>query len=227
MIVRVPTLHVLRVFVNEDGEWGNPLGVFLDCGQIPADERQSVAAELGFSETVFVDDRGDGRLRIHTPQVELPFAGHPTVGTAWLLAREGTPVEILRTTAGEVTVRHAEDATYAAASPEWAPPFGYTQLASPATVRTLSASMQTANTYAWAWIDEAAGTIRARSFVPEAGIDEDEATGSAALALCARLGRPLTIHQGHGSVLVCRPLADGQVEVGGNVALDEVREHPA
>jgi predicted PhzF superfamily epimerase YddE/YHI9 len=223
----VPALHVLRVFVNEDAEWGNPLGVFLDGGVISEAERQGVAAELGFSETVFVDDRREGRLRIHTPQIELPFAGHPAVGAAWLLARDGLPVEILRPPAGEVSVRHAEDATYIAARPAWAPPFEYAQLDSSAEIRALSASAQTANTYAWAWIDEASGTIRARSFVPGAGIAEDEATGSAALGLCARLGRPLTIHQGHGSVLVCRPLADGRVEVGGNVALDEVREHPA
>ena len=221
----MPALHVLRVFVNEDGEWGNPLGVFLEGGRVPEPERRRVAAELGFSETVFVDDRAAGRLRIYTPRVELPFAGHPTVGAAWLLAREGTPVESLRPPAGEIGVRRAEGATYVAAQPGWAPPFEYRRLGSPAEVRALSASTQTANAYAWAWIDEAAGTIRARSFVPEAGIAEDEATGSAALALCARLARPLTIHQGHGSVLVCRPLADGRVEVGGDVALDEVREH--
>lgn len=221
----MPTLHVLRVFVNEDGEWGNPLGVFLEGGRVPELERRRVAAELGFSETVFVEDRAAGQLRIHTPRVELPFAGHPTVGAAWLLAREGTPVESLRVPAGEVGVRYADGTTYVAADPEWVPPFEYRQIDSPAEVRTLSASTQTANAYAWAWIDEAAGTIRARSFVPEAGIAEDEATGSAALALCARLARPLTIHQGHGSVLLCRPLADGRVEVGGRVTLDEVREH--
>jgi predicted PhzF superfamily epimerase YddE/YHI9 len=220
----VPALHVLRVFVNEDEEWGNPLGVFLDGAEIPERERQRVAAELGFSETVFVDDRAAGRMRIHTPQVELPFAGHPTVGVAWLLAREGTPVEALRPPAGEVGVRHAEGETHVAAPPAWAPTFEYRRHDSPAEVRALSASMQTTSTYAWAWIDEAAGTIRARSFVPEAGIAEDEATGSAALALCAQLARPLTIHQGHGSVLACRPLADGRVEVGGRVTLDEVRE---
>ena len=70
----MPELHVLRVFVNEDGEWGNPLGVFLDGGQVPEPERQRIAAELGFSETVFVDDRDDGRIRIFTPGLELPFA---------------------------------------------------------------------------------------------------------------------------------------------------------
>jgi predicted PhzF superfamily epimerase YddE/YHI9 len=221
----VPTLHVLRVFVNEDGEWGNALGVFLDGPRIAEAERQRVAAELGFSETVFVDDRTTGRLRIHTPQLELPFAGHPTVGAAWLLAREDGPVPVLRPPAGEIEVRHAEGMTFVAARPEWVPPFEYRQYDSPAEVRGLAAALRSTNTYAWSWIDEAAGTIRARSFVPEAGIVEDEATGSAALALCAQLGCSITVHQGHGSVLVCRPLDDGRVEVGGRVVLEEVREH--
>ncbi len=217
----MPDLHILRVFVNDDGEWGNPLGVFLDGRGVPQLERQRLAADLGFSETVFVDDRAAGRIRIHTPQIELPFAGHPTVGTAWLLAREGTAIDTLRPPAGDVGVRYDGDATYVAARPEWAPPFEYRCLGSPAEVRALSAAARSANTYAWAWIDEAAGTVRARSFVPEAGIAEDEATGSAAIALCARLGRPLVVHQGHGSVLVCHPLADGRVELGGRVALVE------
>jgi predicted PhzF superfamily epimerase YddE/YHI9 len=219
----VSVLHVLRVFVNEDGEWGNPLGVFLDGGQVPGSERQVVAARLGFSETVFVDDSADARIRIYTPQIELPFAGHPTVGAAWLLAREGGPAQTLRPPAGEVGVRHADEMTYVAARPEWAPAFDYCELSSPTAVRDLDPSAQRANAYAWAWIDEAAGTIRARSFVPEAGIAEDEATGSAAIALCARLGRPITIHQGHGSVLLCRPLGDGRIEVGGRVRLVEQR----
>jgi predicted PhzF superfamily epimerase YddE/YHI9 len=216
----VPTLQVLRVFVNEDSEWGNPLGVFLDGGLVPETERQRVAAELGFSETVFVDDRASGRLRIYTPAVELPFAGHPLVGAAWLLTRDGTPPENLRPPAGEVVVRQGDGATFVAAQAAWVPPFEYRQLGTPAEVRASPASEQNTNAYVWSWIDEAAGTIRARSFVPEAGITEDEATGSAALGLCAQLGRPITVHQGHGSVLLCRPLRDGRVEVGGAVVLD-------
>lgn len=221
----MPTLHVLRVFVNENGRWGNPLGVFLEGDKVAGSERQRVAAELGFSETVFVDDRAGGRICIHSPQVELPFAGHPAVGVAWLLAAEGTPVEALRPPAGEVSVREADGMTHVAASPAWAPPFEYCRVESPAAVQTLASPPDKANTYVWAWIDEAAGTIRARAFVPEAGIFEDEATGSAALALCAQLGRPIAIYQGHGSVLLCRPLADGRVEVGGGVTLDRVRDH--
>jgi predicted PhzF superfamily epimerase YddE/YHI9 len=185
-------------------------------------DRQRIAAELGFSETVFIDDPVSGRLRIYTPRVELPFAGHPTVGAAWLLAREGMPVDALRPPAGEVRVRYANGLAHVAARAEWAPPFECRQLSSSAEVRAMSASGQKTNTYAWAWIDEAAGTIRARAFVPDAGIAEDEATGSAAIALCAQLGGPITIHQGHGSVLLCRPLADDWVEVSGKVVLDEL-----
>jgi predicted PhzF superfamily epimerase YddE/YHI9 len=223
----MPTLHVLRVFVNDEGELGNPLGVFLDGDEVPGSRRQGIAAALGFSETAFVDDRRAGALRIFTPEVELPFAGHPAVGVAWLLARggRGSP-KALRPPAGEVAVRQANGGAFVAADPRWAPPFDYRQLGSPAEVKALRPEAADANTYAWSWIDADAGTIRARSFVPEAGIAEDEATGSAALALCAQLGRPLTIHQGRGSVLLCRPLPGRRAEVGGRVVLDRIDEHP-
>ncbi len=218
-------LHVLRVFVNEDREWGNRLGVFLEGTAVAKTERQRVAAELAFSETVFVEDLATGRIRIHTPTVELPFAGHPTVGTAWLLTEHGSPLTALRPPAGEVSVRTGDGMTWIGARPEWSPPFEYRQLATPEEVRKLDALDGPGDVYAWAWIDESAGTIRARSFAPGAGIAEDEATGSAALALSARLGRPIAVHQGHGSVLLGRPSADGRAEVGGHVVLDEVREY--
>ncbi len=92
----VAQLHVLRVFTAEDGSWGNPLGVFLDGTEVPEARRQAVAHELGFSETIFVDDLARGECRIFTPGLELPFAGHPMVGTAWLLEREGHPAAMLR-----------------------------------------------------------------------------------------------------------------------------------
>ena len=75
-------LHVLRVFCDAAWSHGNPLGVFLDGDEVPEERRQEVAAELGFSETVFVDDATEGRMRIFTPGLELPFAEHPSVGTA-------------------------------------------------------------------------------------------------------------------------------------------------
>jgi predicted PhzF superfamily epimerase YddE/YHI9 len=221
----VAQLHILRVFVNDEGEFGNHLGVFLDGSEVPADRRQAIATELGYSETVFVDDRERGEMRIFTPGIELPFAGHPSVGTAWLLGKEGIVVSALRPPAGELGVRFEDGMTFITAEPAWSPPFEYLQLAEPAEVRALDRPpTDPGDVYAWAWIDEDAGTIRARGFAPRAGIAEDEATGSAALALCARLGRAVTINQGQGSLLIARPLGDGRAEVGGQVALDEVRD---
>lgn len=212
-------LHVLRVFVDEHGKHGNPLGVFLDGAGVEARERQRIAAELGFSETVFVEDRASGRIRIHTPDVELPFAGHPCVGTAWLLAREGMSVETLSPPAGDVGVRFEDDLTWISARPEWCLDFEFRQLPTPAEVEAVAPPSAGPNFYAWAWIDEASGTIRARSFVPEAGIAEDEATGSAALNLAFQLGRRIAIRQGKGSVLhASAGDAEDAAVVGGAVA---------
>ena len=219
-------LHVLRVFVNDESECGNGLGVFLDGAAVREDRRQAVAADLGFSETVFVDDRDSGEIRIFTPAVELPFAGHPTVGTAWLMRETGDPPGVLRPPAGEIGVRFEEQATFIDADPAWSPPFEYVELGEPGEVRALDGPPSGGDeVYAWSWIDEAAGTIRARSFAAGVGIAEDEATGSAALALSARLGREITVNQGKGSILVARPLDGGRAEVGGAVVLDEVRDY--
>lgn len=228
----MPDLHVLRVFCGANGAHGNPLGVFLEGAAVPAKLRQSVARDLGFSETVFVDDRAAATVRIYTPAIELPFAGHPMVGTAWLLAREGSAPSFLRAPAGELPVRLEADGAggappaWIAARPEWCPHFEYIELESPAAVDALNRPPGNFGfAYCWAWVDESRGVVRARSFVADAGIPEDEATGAAALALCARLGRPLTVLQGHGSEIAARPLGDGFTEIGGRVVLDEVREY--
>jgi len=78
-----------------------------------------------------------------------------------------------------------------------------------------------AHDYAWAWVDEAAGQVRARSFALGKGIVEDEATGSAALVLCGHLGRPITIRQGRGSLISAEPRGGGLVAVRGRVTHDE------
>jgi predicted PhzF superfamily epimerase YddE/YHI9 len=224
----VATLHVLRVFCDEGGEWGNPLGVFLDGAEVTAADRQRVAHELGFSETVFVDDRARGEIGIFTPGLELPFAGHPTVGAAWLLAHEGGAVEVLRPPAGEVAVRRGAEGerTFVAARAEWSPPWELIQLGSPAEVDALDGPPdgREDEIYLWAWADEEAGVVRSRCFSLADGVGEDEATGSAALMLTTALHRPLTIRQGRGSVLYAHPLSDGRAEVGGRVVLDGVRE---
>jgi len=113
----MPRVHLLRVFCVEEGTGGNPLAVFLDGSEIPFVRRQGVAADLGLSETVFVDDAERGEMRIFTPAVELDFAGHPTVGTSWLLAEQRAPVEALRPPAGEVAVRYEDGMSFVAGRP--------------------------------------------------------------------------------------------------------------
>jgi len=216
-------LHVVRVFVGPDGRGGNPLGVFLRAGSLPDARRQAIAADLGFSETVFVTDRDRGGLRIHTPAVELALAGHPLVGTAWLLARQGTPVSLLRPPAGHVRTWSADGRTWISARPEWGPTFEFRRLAAPVAVDDYPGGEAGRNVAVWAWQDEAAGVVRARVFPGDVGIAEDEATGSAALRLGQLLGRRLTIRQGVGSELLVRPGSAGEVVVGGRVEWVESR----
>ena len=207
---------VLRVFCDEHGEHGNPLGVVLNGRAVAGDDRQALATHLGYSETVFVDDAAGGRIAIYTPATELPFAGHPSVGTAWLLRREGFEIDALRPPAGKVPVHYDGDLTRISARPEWAPPFELRQLEDVAAVEAHPVPTGGIS-YVWAWIDEGAGLVRSRSFVADEGIPEDEATGAAAVRLCAELGRPIEIRQGMGSVITARPVDDGMVEIAGRV----------
>jgi predicted PhzF superfamily epimerase YddE/YHI9 len=220
------TLHVLKVFVGEDGAGGNPLGVFLEGGEVPEPLRQGVAADLGFSETVFVDDAERGELRIFTPGTELPFAGHPLVGTARLLAQEGSGASVLRPPAGEVPIRFEDGLTFISGRPEWAPPFEQLELGSPAEVGALTGPPEGHDLAGvWAWEDRGAGRVRVRAFAPRVGVEEDEATGANAILLAARLGRKITIRQGKGSLILAEPQPDGTVEIGGRTELVEVREY--
>lgn len=210
--------HLLNVFTAADDSFGNPLGVFLGGEPVAEAERQRVAADLGYSETVFVTDAEHGELRIHTPTSELPLAGHPLVGTAWLIARELGMCELVRPPAGDVATWQAGELRWIRARPEWAPQVEFRRYDTPEEVNGLEgAPDELGFASCWAWIDEEAGVLRARVFVEEEGIPEDEATGAAALRMAALLGRELEIHQGEGSVLYARPGSDGTVEVGGRV----------
>jgi trans-2,3-dihydro-3-hydroxyanthranilate isomerase len=66
---------------------GNPLAVFPDAATLTTQQMQSIAREMNLSETTFVTSSSDTRydVRIFTPEAELPFAGHPTIGTTWVL----------------------------------------------------------------------------------------------------------------------------------------------
>ena len=110
----VPTFRYVFVDVFTDRAFaGNQLAVFTDARELDEGTMQAIAFEIGFSETTFVlpaEAGGTARVRIFTPRAELPFAGHPTLGTAWVLAAplQRAAVE-LETGAGIVPVTLERD----------------------------------------------------------------------------------------------------------------------
>lgn len=209
--------YVLRVFTRGD-EGGNPLGVVTDGGGVTAEVMQAIAADLGFSETIFLDrqDRGIPRVRIFTPTTELPFAGHPLVGMAWVLRGPGGPdrvvceaFEVKLRMDGELAVvevpldqpvRAAAQAERIArltgvsssVSARWVDmplPYLVLEAASP---RDVAAALPPDDLggeppMVYLYAWESPDAVRARFFAPGQGVTEDPATGSAAVALAATL----------------------------------------
>jgi predicted PhzF superfamily epimerase YddE/YHI9 len=220
---------VLRVFTDQDGNFGNPLGV-VDAKQAEPSGRQRIATQLGYSETVFIDVPGSGantaHARICTPAIELSFAGHATVGASWWLRDHGTPIHTLQVPAGIVQVTYEDDLTAVSARSEWAPEFAIHDLGS--TDDLFAADPDDypddiAN-YLWTWTDRDTGSIRARMFAANWGVAEDEATGTAAVRITDYLSRDLIIVQGKGSVIHTRWSPEGWVRIAGRVVSDGIKQ---
>lgn len=85
-------VRFLQVDVFADSPFeGNPLAVFPEAASLTDPQMQSIASEMNLSETTFVTraDNDSYSVRIFTPSEEMPFAGHPTIGTAWVLRHLG------------------------------------------------------------------------------------------------------------------------------------------
>jgi predicted PhzF superfamily epimerase YddE/YHI9 len=218
---------VLRVFTDAQGNFGNPLGV-VDAAAVGPEHRQRLAAQLGYSETIFVNLPSTGsstaRARIYTPLTELPFAGHPTVGASWWLRARGTPIRTLQVPAGIVQVSYDDDVTAIRARAEWSPEFAIHDLDSLDELAAADAAdfPDDVAHYLWTWTDESAGTLCSRFFAANLGVVEDEATGSAAVRMTDYLSRDLTITQGKGSVIQTTWSPEGWVRVAGRVVNDGV-----
>jgi trans-2,3-dihydro-3-hydroxyanthranilate isomerase len=106
--VSAPYRYVLLDVFTDTPLEGNQLAVFPQAPELSAVEMQRLARELNLSETVFVrpaEGGGDARIRIFTPAAELPFAGHPTLGSAVVIGRESGRQQLtLETGAGPVAV---------------------------------------------------------------------------------------------------------------------------
>jgi trans-2,3-dihydro-3-hydroxyanthranilate isomerase len=86
--------YIVDVFTEKPYS-GNPLAVILDADDLSIDTMQKLAAEMNFSETTFVmsapEPNGGYRVRIFTPAREIEFAGHPLLGTAWVIRQHVAP----------------------------------------------------------------------------------------------------------------------------------------
>ena len=105
------TFYIVDVFAEEKYA-GNQLAVFTDAASLSSEEMQRLACETHFSETTFIlgEKNGGYDVRIFTPEEELPFAGHPTLGTAYVIRnkiRERPPDEVrLNLGVGQITVSY-------------------------------------------------------------------------------------------------------------------------
>ena len=205
--------QVLRVF-TDGAEGGNHLGVVADTVNLDEGRMQTIATELGFSETVFIDWQAGAtpHVRIFTPTCELPFAGHPLVGVAWLLLHAG-PGGVDRVTCGVGEVKIATDGSRVWIEPPFAQPvrtrqdpatsgwceparawevqmplpYEVWQMETPEGVGGLASPPEDLGmTMVWAW-ESVNERVKARFFAPGLGVVEDPATGSAAVALAAAL----------------------------------------
>ena len=216
----------VQVFVDAESAHGNPLTIVPDTASWSDQRCLEFAAQTGTSETVFVDDVARARVRIFVPTRRVPFAGHPVIGTAWWLAQTRGRDELthLRVDAGEIPVTATSQSASLRTRPFQGVPWRFEHLENPQAVDRASTAGEARHDYLWAWSDESAGCVRARAMTSVSGTAEDEATGSAAIDLCATLGRDLVIQQGRGSQLRTRWCA-GIVELSGRCTLGATAEH--
>lgn len=254
---------VVRVFTRGPAG-GNHLGVITDLDGLDGGSMQAIATELGYSESTFVlgDPQRPPLVRIFTPADELPFAGHPLVGTAWVLNRRlGGSHDTLRCGIGDVAVRHDGEMTWidtpmsgtvvasddvrgfldraqipgAVATGRVLLPKEYVigELASFEAVAELGPDMSVlAEVFGVLAYARVGDHVLARFFAPGTAVDEDPATGSAAVALATLLadrgegsGR-LSIDQGESIGAPSRielEWSGDTAAIGGTVADDGIR----
>ena len=117
--------RIVNVFTRQRGALtGNPLCVFEDGADFDTERMQAMARQFNLSETTFIlpSSRADARVRIFTPTYEMPFAGHPTLGTAHVCRALGLGGEslCLEMQAGPIAVRAQGDRwTLTAPTPTW------------------------------------------------------------------------------------------------------------
>ena len=213
-------IHVIKVFVNKNNDFGNPVGIVEDTEhELNDNDRRKIAKDLNFSETVFIDNFGtEPVINIFNPIHKVKFAGHAVLGTVDFISKniDGNVGHII---CGKeaIQVNSKNGLTHIKAPLKIMPTWNYEKVSLPVKVEELS-SREMANKqhlFVWAWINEKVGTVRARTFASDWGIPEDEANGSGSMVLASHLNRDLEIQHGKGSIIYARPINNDFAEVGG------------
>lgn len=212
-------LHRVNVFVDDKGDFGSPLGIVLDeAHQIDAKQRQQIATELNYSETVFIDDRLTGAINVFSPLRECPFSMYAALGSAWFIHNE-LHSEIGQLVSKDQTIKIfvKDGITWVRSKIAILPQWNYLEYKFASEIESFKVAdfMEAEHVMVWAWIDKEKRTIRARTFANDWGIPEDEANGSGAMRLAVMLGENITVIHGKGSVLFAEPVDNEYVKVGG------------
>jgi predicted PhzF superfamily epimerase YddE/YHI9 len=220
-------VHILRAFVNEEGKFGNPTGIVIDVEQSlnPA-ERQYIATELYFTDTVFINNLNAVDVSFFNPQQETKFAGDSLISTSYFLKNVlHLDRDTFQTKAGSVKTWVEGELTWIEASVEGTAPWIHKQVESAAAIDAITPeeASKFEHTMVWAWDDENAGRIRSRTFLPDWGTLEDQGNGSGSMQLARMLGKDIEIHQGLGSIIFARPSEGTNAKVGGRVVVEPVR----
>lgn len=219
----VTHVHIVHIFTDRDGKFGSPTGIIVDEQQeLSPERRQEITKQLGFSETVFINDLKTCDVSIYAQQSEIPFAGAPLVGTAWYLGKlKDSPISSIVCQGNNIEVVHEDGLTWIVTNKlSTLPAWNLKEFANQDEVDALTPSDEAVqeHTYAWAWVDKGlkVGKVRARTFAPDWGIIEEEANGSGSMLLAHRFGRNLLFKHGQGSYIRAAAGSTG-IAVGGKV----------
>ncbi len=212
-------MNIVKVFVNQNGEYGNPVKIQVDEDKtIPNDERQRTATNSGLSEIVFINNLKTNDISIFSPTREIPFAGHAVIGTVFFLEKQkGHLINNILSMGTNISVRHENEKIWVCAELSKMPEWNFKQLESANEVDKLGISNTSdlEHCVVWSWVNEKKGIIRARTFAPDRLILEDEANGSGALLLSTKLQKAIKIIHGKGSIIFAKPVDAIFGELGG------------
>ncbi len=216
-------MDTVKVFVNESGKFGNPVGIVVDeNGSISFRERQDRAVNSGLSEIVFINDVSKNNISIFSPTEEIPFAGHAVIGAIYYLEKlKSSQICNISSMGTDIKVCHENNKIWVRAKLSKMPKWNFTQLSSRKEVEDINvdSTPDFKHCFVWSWIDKEKGILRARTFASDWLIPEDEANGSGSLILGMSLNKEIKILHGKGSIIYARPTDSIFGEVGGIATL--------